>query len=354
MKKSRKHSKARAQSRRGAASPLAPRVGKNQSSGGGVSGGQGRSGQGRSGQGMEEGTAGASWRPRTVAITLLVFGIVFLWSYWPTLVELVRAWDREPDYSHGFFVAPLAIYFLWYRRSSRPGSSARLAWGGVGLILASMLIRYVGALAYIDSIDGWSIPIWILGVVWLFWGRQMAWWVAPAAAFLWFMVPLPWRVERWASLPLQGVATRMSTFLLQCFGQPAIAAGNTILLGEQRLEVVDACSGLRIFVGIFALAVAYVICVRRPWWERGLLLLSALPVALVANSTRIVVTGLLYQYVSGDAAHKFSHDISGWVSIPFAALLFAGVLWYIDKLFAEVDVVDVGGLLRRQRLKASE
>ena len=106
-------------------------------------------------------------------------------------------------------------------------------------------------------------------------------------------------------------------------------------------------------VGIFALASAYVICVRRPWWERGLLLLSALPVALVANSARIVVTGLLYQYVSGEAAQKFSHDVSGWVSIPFAALLFAGVLWYLGKVFREIELVDIGSVVRRERLRTS-
>lgn len=282
----------------------------------------------------------------------LVIAAVLFWAYWPTLVELVRAWEREPDYSHGYFVAPLALYFLWYRRDQCPSASWKLAWGGAGLILLSIAIRWAGAFFYIDSVDGWSIPFWVLGVVWLFWGRQVAWWAAPSAAFLWFMVPLPWRMERWLSLPLQGIATKLSTATLQFLGQPALAAGHTILLEEQQLEVVDACSGLRIFVGIFALAFAYVICVRRPWWERGLLLLSALPVALVANATRIVVTGLLYQYASGEAARKFSHDASGWASILFAALLFAGVLWYIGKLFREVELVDIGSVVRRGQAEA--
>jgi len=292
-------------------------------------------------------------QPAMVALALVVVAAAFAWAYWPTLVGLVRAWDREPDYSHGFFVAPLALYFLWLRRDVAPQASPKLAWGGLVLILLSLVIRYAGAFIYIDSIDGWSIPIWVLGVVWLFWGSRIAWWAAPAAAFLWFMVPLPWRVERWLSLPLQGIATRLSCWTLQFLGQPAIAAGNTILIGDQQMEVAEACSGLRIFVGIFALAVAYVICVRRPWWERALLLLSALPVALIANATRIVVTGLLYQLVSGEAAQKFSHDISGWVSIPFAAVLFAGVLWYVDRLFREVELVDVGSLVRRERMVVS-
>ncbi len=117
-------------------------------------------------------------------------------------------------------------------------------------------------------------------------------------------------------------------------------------LAARQLEVEQACSGLRIFVGIFALAFAYVILVRRAWWERVLLLISALPIALVANSTRIVVTGLLYQWVSGDAAHKFTHDISGWVMIPYAALLFALVLWYLDNFTREMEAIKPGEVLR--------
>ncbi len=285
--------------------------------------------------------------PVVLAVMLVIAAGVFAWSYWPTLAAMVRTWDNEPDYSHGYFVVPLAIFFLWLRRDLFPQGSARVALGGLILILLSFAFRYAGAFAYIDAIDGWSIPIWVFGVVCVFWGWRVAWWAAPSVAFLWFMVPLPWRFERGLSLPLQGIATKISTWTLQFLGEPAIAAGNTILLEDQQLEVAQACSGLRIFVGIFALAVAYVICVRRPWWERALLLLSALPIALIANAMRIVVTGLLYQRVSGEAAQKFSHDISGWVSIPFAALLFAAVLWYVDRLFREVELVDVGSVLRR-------
>jgi exosortase/archaeosortase family protein len=103
-------------------------------------------------------------------------------------------------------------------------------------------------------------------------------------------------------------------------------------------------------MGIMALAFVYLILVRRVWWERALLVLSIIPVALISNSTRIVVTALLYQYVSGEAAHKFTHDLAGWVMIPFAACLFALVLWYLDSLIREEEQVDVGTILRQERI----
>jgi exosortase len=167
--------------------------------------------------------------------------------------------------------------------------------------------------------------------------------------FLWFMVPLPFRIETAVSLPLQGVATKLSCWTLQLLGQPALAMGHTIHLGPHRLEIAQACSGLRIFVGIFALAFAYVAIVRRTWWERLILLVSAVPIALLANATRVVVTGLLYRYVSEEAGKKFAHDAAGWAMILLAAGMFAGVLWYMRRLLPEVESVDVADVVRQEQ-----
>ncbi|MGQ9576758.1 MAG: exosortase/archaeosortase family protein [Thermoguttaceae bacterium] len=274
---------------------------------------------------------------------------LFAWAYWPTLVEMVRTWNHEPDYSHGFLVGPLAVFFLWANRDRFPGWGARPGWPGLALIGASIGVRWAGAWYYLDPLDGWSIPLWVAGVVYLCCGFRVFRWAMPAVAFLWFMVPLPFRVERWVSLPLQTVATRLSCFLLQTLGQPAFAQGHTIQMGEHRLEIAQACSGLRIFMGVVALAFAYVILVRRPWWEKAFLIVCAVPIALLVNAGRIVGTGLLYQYVSTDAGKRFSHDAAGWVMIVLAAGLFAGVLWYLGRLVQEVEVVDVASLLRHRR-----
>jgi len=285
--------------------------------------------------------------PRLIAGGAVLLA-AFLWSYWPALEKLVHAWNTEPDYSHGYFVIPLAAVFLWVRRDKFPGLPEKLAWPGLILIAMSIGLRVFGAQYYVDAIDAWSILFWVAGAVWLLAGRRVLWWSLPSIAFLWFMIPLPWRAERWLSFPLQRIATKLSCWALQFLGQPALGEGNTIFLGDTHLEVEQACSGLRIFVGIVALAFAYVVLVRREWWERALLLLSVVPIALIANATRVVVTGLLYQLVSGEAARHFSHDVSGWVMIPFAAALFALVLWYMDKLVREVDVVDVGDIARQE------
>ena len=247
------------------------------------------------------------------------------------------------DYSHGYLVAPLALFFLWARRDRMPAATAGLAWPGLLLVALSVAIRFAGARYYFEPLDGWSILLWVAGVIWLFLGRAFFWWSLPSVIFLFFMVRLPFGVELGLSLPLQTVATKLSCWVLQFLGQPALAEGHTIYLGEHTLEVEQACSGLRIFIGIAALAFAYVVIVRRAWWEKAVLLVSVVPIALIANATRVVSTGLLYQYVSGEAAKKFSHDMAGWVMILYAAGLFALVLWYLGKLLRELEPVTMGG-----------
>jgi exosortase len=287
------------------------------------------------------------------AIVIAALTALFGWSYWATLERLVATWMDEADYSHGFFVVPVALCFLWAKRDRFPGVAGGLHWAGLLLVAVSIAMRLAGAQYYLEALDGWSILVWVAGVVWLFCGPRVLWWSLPAVLFLWFMVRLPWSVERELSYPLQTIATNASCWVLQLLGQPALRegpTGHTIVLGNHLLEVEQACSGLRIFVGIAALAYAYVVLVRRAWWEKGLLLLSALPIAIIANATRVVVTGLLFQYCAqGETAKRFSHDAAGWVMIPFAAALFALVLWYLDRVWQEVEVVEVGSIVRRAR-----
>ena len=293
--------------------------------------------------------AGDSPSPRRTALAIAILAAVFLWSYWPTILDLVRAWNNEADYSHGYLVVPFALAFLWVRRDLYPGNAEKIAWLGLIPLLVSIAIRYVGAQWYLGSVDGWSMMFWIAGVVWLLGGWRILWWSLPSIVFLAFMVPMPWRYERLLSVPLQRIATKASCWVLQFLGEPALSSGNTIFIGQQKMEVAAACAGLRIFMGVLALAFAYVVLCRRSWWERAFLLLIAPPIAVIANITRIVVTGLLYQHASSDAAQHFFHDTAGWAMIVLAAALYGLVLWYLSWVVREAVQVDTAVVVGRQR-----
>lgn len=277
--------------------------------------------------------------------------IAFAWAYWPTFQLLWTVWSGQADYSHGFLVIPLALAFLWLRRDMQPAEHHPAPTVGLLLLAFSLYVRYVGLRYSFFSLDGYSLVIWVAAVVLLLGGYAYFKWALPSILFLLFMVPMPFQIERMLSVPLQHVATSMSSFLLQCLGQPAFAEGTTIILGSHELYVEQECSGLRMFVGAFALAFAYLIATRRELWEQVLLLASVVPVALLANSIRIVITGLLYRYLDNDElVRKMSHDLAGLFMIPFAAMLFAAVLIYLACLAPKIKTVGIDEFIERSRV----
>jgi len=260
------------------------------------------------------------------------------WAYWPSLLETFAAWVKEPDYSHGFLVAPLAAFFLYLRREELSRTALRPSAVGLILLLACLVLRYAAGTYFLQPLDRWTIPLWIMGCVWVLFGWPCLRWALPSIVFLWFMFPLPYTAESLLSVPLQSLATKLSSALLLVLGLPVLAEGNTLWIGEEKLFVEEACSGVRIFVGIFALAFAFVIFSRWPWWQKALTLVAALPIAIIANMLRIVGTGLLYHWISGEAGRRFSHDFSGLVMIPIAAFMFWIFVKYLDHLLPEVEM----------------
>lgn len=277
--------------------------------------------------------------PKWLAVGAAIFLLATIWAYWPMLCETVGQWQEQPDYSHGFLVPPLALFFLWTRRGKLSIESLQPSLWGVAILAGVAIARVMANVYFLGPIDAWTLPVWLMGGVCLLFGTRCLWWSLPALAFLWFMIPIPFSAERMLSVPLQRIATKASTEVLVTLGQPALAEGNTIWIGDNHLGVEEACSGIRILIGIYALAFAFMLFSRWTWWQKGLALVAALPVAIAANVARIVVTGLLYQYSSSATAHRFMHDFSGLAMIPFAALLFWLFLVYVDRLFPEVEEV---------------
>ncbi len=171
--------------------------------------------------------------------------------------------------------------------------------------------------------------------------------VGAGAGVLAFMYPLPNSVVRGLLDPLQRVATVCSTFALQTLGIAAHRSGNHIILGELRLGVVDACSGLRMSTIFLALAVAITLVTIRPWWERITIILSAVPIALLVNIIRITVTGVLHVKVGTEIADAVFHDFAGWIMMPMAMGFLFLELQLLANLFIEDEdtgPVSIGGV----------
>ncbi|MCS6851589.1 MAG: exosortase/archaeosortase family protein [Gemmataceae bacterium] len=257
---------------------------------------------------------------------------VLTWAYWPTFCDLFRVWGRDPQYSHGYLVPIFAAVLLWLRRPLLLAGERTPTWWGLAPLLAGIATRLAGGFFYVPWLDAMSLLVVLSGVA-LLWGGTRAWrWSWPAIAFMAFMVPLPYRIEIALGGPLQHWATVASTYMLQTLGQPAVAEGNTILLKDVTLGIVEACSGLRMLVVFFALSTAVALLAQRPVWEKLLILVSAIPIALVTNVARITATGLLHEYAGSDIANAVFHDLAGWLMMPFALALLGLELWVLSRL----------------------
>jgi exosortase len=270
-----------------------------------------------------------------VVITLLV--ALLAYSYWPGLLNARASWDN-PQYSHGWIVpiCALALLFWWRRPITPVEPSARMA--GLGLLAGAFLVRLACAYFRIITIDMYTFVPAVAGVVLLTGGWSMFRWAWAPIATLIFMYPLPDEATRYLLGPLQTLATMVSTFALQTMGLDAYREGNRIILGEtQVLGVVDACAGLRMLTIFVWLAIMIVLVSDGEWWENLIIACSAIPIALIVNSTRITVTGVMYT-INPELAEKIFHDWAGYFMMPMALGLLFAVQWLLGRLVVTEDL----------------
>jgi exosortase len=252
---------------------------------------------------------------------------------------MVKRWESDPQYSHGFLVPAFSAYLLWSRKKMLTGPVYG-SWHGLSLMVAAVALRALGVIVYIGWFEALSLLICFTGVVVAVAGWKGLRWAWPAVAFLGFMVPLPYAIQTTLSGSLQRIATRISTYLLVASGVPAVADGNVILLSnDTQVGVVEACSGLGMLVTFFALSTAVAVLLRaEPVWARVAVVASAIPVAVTTNVIRITVTGMLYDASQDAWARWVFHDVAGWLMMPLALSMFFLLLWLLRRIVAPVRV----------------
>jgi exosortase len=229
----------------------------------------------------------------------------------------MQFWDN-PKYSHGWLVPVFTAILLWLRYEPFGPVTIGARWAGVALLAGGVGLRCLATYYPSHVLEMDSFVPAVMGVFLLVGGWKTIRWAGPAIAFLIFMFPLPGFLDARLLGPLQKVATLSSTYLLQTMGIPSYSEGNRIVIGEVELGVVEACSGLRMLTIFAALAVAITLVTERPLWERAVIILSAIPIALVSNIIRITVTALLYLTVGPDLVERVFHDLDGLFMVPLA------------------------------------
>jgi len=244
--------------------------------------------------------------------TAVITGLL-LWLYFPTLSHLVAQWWSDPNFSHGFFVPLFSAFVVWQERSRLGLLRPQPSWWGLfflGFGLSVLMVGQMGADIFLSRL---SLLIAIAGLIVLFLGWNLFRALLFPWAFLLLMIPIPAILFNQLTFPLQNLASVVASTTLPWMGVPVLREGNVIILPAMALEVAEACSGIRSLMSLAKLAVIYGYLMERRVSVRVLLTLASIPIAVAANSLRIVGTGLLVQYWDPERAQGFFHEFSGWL-----------------------------------------
>lgn len=270
--------------------------------------------------------------PRPLLFGLALLGVC-LWSYAPVLRSLWRDWQGDDNYSVCQLVPLAAAYLLWRRRKSLARVELRPCWWGVGVVLLAQAALGFGLVFMFESAERYAVVLSVVGLVLLVGGVKLfrsVWW---ALLFLFLMVPLPGRVHNLVSSPLQAWSTQGAMVALELMGISTLREGHVLVLnGHTHVAVAEACSGLRMLTSFVVVAYAFACLVNRPAWQKVTLALSSVPVAIICNLVRLVVTSLLFLAVNSRVAESFFHDFAGITMMPLAFALLVGELWVMARL----------------------
>jgi exosortase len=247
------------------------------------------------------------WLPYAAISILLVV------LYYRVAVKLVYDWYTIPDYSHGFLVPFFAAFLIWDKRKVLKATPVKQTWSGIILVVFSIMVLILGVYGVELFTARISFILLVTGLVATFFGWAMVRELRFPLLVLVLAIPFPAILFNRITFPLQLLASRIASDILPMLGVPTLHEGNVIELPVMKLEVAEACSGIRSLMSLFTLAVFYGYFLERTTKRRVILALASIPIAVTANVARIVGTGLCVQYWDPEKALGFFHEFSGWV-----------------------------------------
>lgn len=250
---------------------------------------------------------------RLATLPYLIIAALLIAIYYRVGIKLVYDWYTIPDYSHGFLVPVFAAFLVWDKRKYLSTVPVRQSWSGIALVVFSIVVLILGVYGVELFTSRISFVLMMTGLIWTFFGWAMVRALRFPLLVLVLAIPFPAIIFNQITFPLQLLASRIASEILPLLGVPTLHEGNVIELPVMKLEVAEACSGIRSLMSLFTLAVFYGYFLERTTRRRVILALASIPIAVTANVARIVGTGLCVQYWDPDKALGFFHEFSGWV-----------------------------------------
>jgi exosortase len=285
------------------------------------------------------------WKP-----LLVVAAVAF--AYRDVLARLGRFWWEDENYSHGLLIPFVIGYIIWAERERLAAvvGRPRVAWGAAAVV-AGLLALWVGTAGAELFTQRMSLILLLAGVCVYFWGWRMLRALFVPLLLLALAVPIPTIVFNKVAFPLQLFASQCAVFVMRLLNITVLREGNVIelyplgSLTTKKLEVVEACSGIRSLMTLVTLAVVFAYfttpsdedgsggkrLARYRVWRAVLIVVAAVPIAIITNAARVSGTGVLARYYGTQVADGFFHEFSGWVIYIAAFLLLFGFGWLLDR-----------------------
>jgi exosortase D (VPLPA-CTERM-specific) len=273
--------------------------------------------------------------PTSAIYTALLASIsvlVALFAFSESLLNLVHRWSVQEEYSHGFLIPVIAAWLLWARRDALIASMGRPSWTGPALILLAAVMHITGKLSALYFLSHFGFIIALIGITLGLGGYSLLKVTLIPIIFLLFAIPLPYFIDAVLSFQLQLISSQLGTFLIRLLQIPVYLEGNVIDLGVYKLQVVEACSGLRYLYPLMSLGFLAAYLFQAPLWQRAVVFLSTIPITIGMNSLRIGIVGVLVNYWGPQDADGFLHMFEGWIIFIACAGMLAAEIYLLARL----------------------
>jgi len=258
---------------------------------------------------------------RKYRVQLIVMMALMGILYYSVIEYLVIQWARDDNYSHGFLVPFIAGFFVYQRAGSLKKARVSPMSAGFFVLIAGFMLLIIGYTGTELFTMRFSLIVVLAGMVLYFFGLETFNILLLPIVFLFFMIPLPYIIYDAIAFPLKLFIAKYSVNILESLGVIILREGNIIMLPNITLEVADACSGIRSLMSLITLSVALAFIVNTTTIMKAVIIFSAVPIAVITNALRVIITGILAQYWGGKIAEGFFHEFTGFMVFGVAIIL---------------------------------
>jgi exosortase D (VPLPA-CTERM-specific) len=268
---------------------------------------------------------------RLIWLTFACLAGLLGFIYYEGLSELVRIWGIREEYSHGYLIPFITLFLIWQRKDLLERISFNGSWAGLVLVVLGLALFMLGNLSTLFLIVQYSFLVVILGLGLSYCGLRGFKIIAVPLLFLAFMIPLPSFFLTEISTRLQFISSEIGVWVIRLFGISVYLEGNVIDLGSMKLQVVEACSGLRYLFPLMTLGFIAAYFFKTAFWKRAFVFLSTIPLTVLMNSFRIGMIGVMVEYWGKDMAEGFLHDFEGWAVFMACTAVLVGEMWLLSR-----------------------